>query len=342
MSQNRFKSPLQIFISCVLALSVWACSGAIGADDDGKPEDAKVFFQDVTVSDSVDQSYQDLRDWRRVHFVQDVQATVTLVMAPADENLVTGRVAVFSSQIQLVGQRDIQPGLGTYELGFSAEAGRDYFILVETRHGKADYRINLETQEKDPCAACGPDEECVDGRCQAISACQSCPSGQVCDEVQAFCVWEKCLGKTCRRGKTCNRQGRCVGGSFKPQCRRDSDCSDDKICRRGRCVRRPPPPCPSGQKRVSGVCQPIAVDGPKYEEVRANVVGIRDAGSGFVTLELDKGYSRGLKLGMPGSVKGRTLKLVSVDRFRSRGKVKGKPRDFSSGQKVIFRVEKRD
>ena len=84
------------------------------------------------------------------------------------------------------------------------------------------------------------------------------------------------------------------------------------------------------------------MESPKYEEVRANVVGIRDAGSGYVVLELDKGYSRGLKLGMPGSVQGRTLKLVSVDRFRSRGKVKGKPRDFTSGQKVLFRVEKRD
>ncbi len=344
MTQIRLKNSLQSLSACLLLLGIWACSGAIGADEDGKPEDAKTFFQDVAVSDSLDQAYQDEKDWRRVHFVQNVQAKLTLVMAPAEENLVTGRVAVYSNQIQLVAQRDIQPGLGTYELGFSAQAGRDYYILVESRHGKADYRINLETQVDDPCASCAPGETCQDGRCVALSACQSCPNGKVCDEELADCVWSRCLGKQCRGGKVCNRQGRCVGGgTHKPQCRRDSECSGEKICRRGRCIRRPPPPCPSGQKRVNGVCKTVETPQEvQYDEVRATVVGIRDEGSGFVVLELDKGYSRGLKLGMPGTVKGRTLKLISVDRFRSRGKVKGKTRDFASGQNVLFRVEKRN
>jgi len=324
-----------------MILGVWACSGAIGADDDGKPEDAKLFFQDVAVSDSLDQSYQDEKDWRRVHFVQNVQATLTLVMAPAEENQVTGRVAVYSSQIQLVAQRDIQPGLGTYEVGFSAQAGRDYFILVESRHGKADYRLNLETQVNDPCALCGPNEECRDGRCVQLSACQSCPEGKVCDEEAADCVWTKCLRKRCRSNQTCNSRGRCVGGAPPPQCRRNSDCRGAKLCRRGRCLNPPPPSCPNGQKRINGVCQTTdEPPPPQYIDVRATVVQVRDDGNGYVILVLDKGSSRGLELGMSFMVKGRSLKLTSVNRFRSSGRVKGKVSDFTSGQQVLFRVEK--
>ncbi len=248
-------------------------------------------------------------------------------MAPGGTNQVRGKLTAYDVTINPVADRDILVGQSQYSLRFKAVAGGDYFIRVFAQSGASNYRLRVNLSAADPCASCGPSENCVDGVCveQASSTCaRGCGSGKSCDEGLGRCVWSRCVDVRCRRGHRCAKNGRCK--PIRVACPRGKE----RVS--GKCVAK----CQSGESRVNGVCE-AKRDIPT---IRTRITGGQDMADGWAEVILNRGRADGITRGMRGrhTATGRRVTITRTDQYVSFGKIQMSYRDVvSKGRTVTFR-----
>ncbi len=305
---------------------IFSCAG-VAPDVDGVHTKARRVVVNVNIDDKLNGSGRDNADWRLLHVVEESEVNITLTMAPGGTNQVRGKLTAYDVTINPVAERDILAGQTQYDLRFKAVAGGDYFIRIFAQSGASSYRLRVNLSAVDPCAACGPGENCVDGICveQASTSCaQGCRSGKSCDERLSRCVWTNCVDVRCSRGQRCGKNGRCQ--TIRVACPR----GQERV--RGNCV----PKCSTGETRVNGVCEPKK----EIPTIKTRITGGQDQGDGWAEVILNRGRADGITRGMRGRHKatGKTVTITRTDQYVSFGKIKMAYRDVvKKGMTVTFR-----
>ncbi len=309
------------------------------------------------VRDSVNVPKYDRVDWRV--FSHSEEAEIKVVYRVGDftgDHDVTGVIEVFDSEGNVLDTARVAPGSRNFPLQFVARPHANYFLRLTATEGAATYIIYAQAERIDPCERCGPDEQCIDDRCElkrpacdpecdVAEECRDgrcvaieCARGEHFSRRAAECVPDPCYRHRCRRGERCvRRAGRAV--CVRPRPARpagcDPPCGADQICRRGQCVAKPTecPPCPSGQKcdPETNTCRPIG-------RIEARILNHWPADGATVML-LNRGSVHGITRGMKGRISGggsvqvievypaqsRARTTLSADQLRDRGTITFEP-----------------
>ncbi len=241
---------------------VTACSPHRYVDDDDTCSRAKPLPPIVLVKDELDVNMGDRSDCKQVKYFKDAVARVEYRVGTAFEK---GLITVYDSDGQVIDQKAVDPSVFKYDFEFDVVQQKPFYVEFKATAGGHPYQAQVRFEKKDPCAKCGPDQECVDAvgggkecRTPEVTCNPPCDpdEGQICSE-EGQCV-DACNPR-CRRGYRCDVDTQeCVRltGRSNPRCRRG------KVCRRGRCVNRPQPNickggCPPGQVCRAGKCTGI-------------------------------------------------------------------------------------
>jgi hypothetical protein len=303
--------------SLLLALTAWlavlsACSGQSLKDPDGDESRTKArpFARLEPTDDKLDAAAGDQEDWRFILPEQKGKMELRISLGKWEESTIVGFVTVFTEVGDRVAEKPIPPGSAvTIKLEFEVEPDMRYLVRFKATSGKGKYAVEVG-EASDPCAACTPQQECVDQKCVDKACGGDCPEDSACDKATNKCVKtatrpeNKCEGVTCPRGQVCVRAtGRCVTPAAKE-------------------------PTPTPTPAV-----------PEVEDINCTVIDARDSGGGSF-LTLSAGDNKEVKKGMTGSVKGlkgSSFTIVEVYPFRSKATSKLPPTAFAGNTSAVIR-----
>lgn len=327
-----------------MALVATTGSGCIQrtCDVDGNGEYAKAMraSPSVLVKDEVGAKCDNV-DWRFVSNFEDANATLIFrVGDPFKGHKAEGTIALYDVDAQLLDQAAIRPNESKYEFRFPVRARKQYFIKVESTTGVAEYTLETKFESTDPCAKCGPEQDCIQGKCVAKvkavvePSCKGvCPEGYVCDEVQNKCVRLPC-GGPCPSNMTCDEdKDQCVK-QWKPECKKDGDCKGSKVCQKGRCKVKETAKTDTPTETVEAPTE----EGPTY--ISAIITSVIPTNKGLILI-LSRGGAAGLKNGKTGTITGAGAgcTIFDVNPNRSKCKTSIDKTKLGTAKKVTFKVD---
>lgn len=308
------------------------------------------------VTDSIDPETGDKLDWRVFEYFEKANVTVTYrVGDPFKGHDIHGVIELYDTSGNKLASKTVVPGTVAYEIAWTAEAQTKYFLVFSASKGESHYLIDAKATPADPCAACGDDEMCAEGRCvpkrrecspecdpgfecdTSVGRCVEieCEAGEYFDTDDNECKPDPCYRYKCARGERCrSRRGKayCYKPSRKsPDC--EPACKSGQTCRSGKCVDvasspKCPDKCPAGQTcdEKSGTC--------KAGNITAKILNYWPEGSSTIML-LNKGSEHGIKKGMTGGISGGgSVTVIEVYPYQCRAKT-SLSRDQLAGKKSV-------
>lgn len=273
----------------------------------------------ILIKDSLDARPDgaDRIDWRRFSYYEDGQAHVVFSVGDRfGQRDFTGEIALFAAEGTLLDSKRVIPDVVDYTFDFPVRREVEYFFRFAGEQGRTAYQVQARIDPPDPCAACGPGEEC----CKPTNLC--CPAGSACRD--GACLPPDVCEPPCRvaKGQVCEA-GRCVpacpGG-----CRTGMRCDVEHL----RCVpiRTLPPPrrevpvsrpgcspaCKAGEQcdTGTGICEVVSV-------IEGTVLSVQEAGGGSQVL-VNRGSKDGVRMGATGSIGPVSVKVIYVSSTRCR------------------------
>lgn len=314
---NRARPFVPLF---ALLLVAAGCAGQKAFDNDQDQVHASRLVTGILIKDALDARPDggDRVDWRRFSHYEAGQAQVVFSVGDRfGRREFTGTITLYAADGGVLDSRRVIPDVVDYAFSFPVVREVEYFFKFEGEQGRTEYQVQTRVDPPDPCAACGPDQEC----CRPTNLC--CPAGSVCRD--GACLPPDTCVPACRaaRGQVCEA-GRCVdacpGG-----CRSGMRCDVD----RGRCVPgrvEPPAPRVAPPPRAPG-CSPACAPGEQCDAatgvceaaafIEGTVLSVEDAGGGALIL-VNRGSKDGVRMGAAGSMGGVSVKVVYVSSTRCR------------------------
>ncbi len=296
-----------------VAFLMFGCGDIQQSSDDSDNVQTKALLlpPNMLVKDTINANEGDLEDWRDLTVFVDSSVTLLYVVGGMGaKHDVVGDITCFDMKSREIAGEPVSPEKPSYELSFEAMGKEHYFCRFRVKSGSSAYTVNTETRAilKDPCAACGVEERCVEGQCIGKNECYpGCTSGQEC--AGGMCV--------CPRGtewdtkkNACLAQKKKGGGKTQvalpepsvpcnPACGAGLTC-DTKV---GQCVKTaaPAPASKGGAKVLSA---------------------IPDGSKGSV-LTLNRGSHHGVQKKQRGTLEnGAAIEVIEVFPFRCRASTK--------------------
>lgn len=300
----------------VACLFVVAGCATTPVDGDHEPERASRLVTGILIRDSLDArpDGRDRIDWRRFSHYEEGQAHVVFSVGDRfGRRDFVGVISLHTADGTLLESRRVIPDVVDYVFSFPVAREVLYFFKFEGEQGRTDYQVQTRVDPPDPCAACGPDQEC----CKPTNLC--CPAGSSCRE--GACLPPDACVPPCRaaRGQVCEA-GRCVdacpGG-----CRGGMRCDVD----RRRCVpaKAEPParrevvrkPDTSAKKGDDCATSGATCEVPVF--IEGTALSVEESG-GHALILVNRGSKDGVRMGAGGMMGAVPVKVVYVSSTRCR------------------------
>ncbi len=291
----------------------------------------------ILIKDSLDARPEgaDRVDWRRFSHYEAGQAHVVFSVGDRfGQRDFVGAISLHAADGTLLESRRVIPDVVDYVFTFPVAREVEYFFKIEGDQGRTDYKVQTRVDPPDPCAACGPDQEC----CKPTNLC--CPAGSICKD--GACLPPDTCAPPCRasHGQVCEA-GRCID-ACQGGCRSGMTCD---VGRR-RCVSArsaPPPPrrqepaprptgcspaCKAGEhcNASAGVCEAVAF-------IEGTVLSVKDEGGGTRAL-VNRGSKDGVRMGATGSIGSVAVRVVYVSSTRCRVQAPVPPSQIKANARV--------
>lgn len=308
---QSLRSPMVALLA--VALLATACGDIQQSSDDTDNVQAKALLlpPNMLVKDTINGNEGDLEDWRDLTVFVDSNVTLLFVIGGMGaKHDVVGDITCFDMKSREIAGEPVSPEKQSYELAFEAMGKEHYFCRFRAKSGNAAYTINTETKPilKDPCAACGVEERCVDGRCIGRNECYpSCTAGQECDGGMCVCPrgteWDlkknACLAQKKKNGRSAPPPAPKL--TCTPECGAGMAC-DTKV---GQCVKASAAPTPAPTKGGAKVLSAVP-----------------DGSKGSI-LTLNRGSHHGVQKKQRGTLEnGASIEVIEVFPFRCRATTK--------------------
>jgi len=306
------RSILRPALIALVALALSAGCGDIQQstdDTDNVQAKALLLPPNMLVKDDINASEGDLEDWRDLTVFVDSNVTLLYAIGGmGSQHDVVGDVTCFDQKSREIAGEPVSPEKQTYELSFEALGKEHYFCRFRIKSGSSAYTINTETKaiQKDPCAACGLEDRCLDGRCIPRGECYpACTAGQECDGGMCVCPkgtdWDP-KKAVCAPVK---RKASPAPAPAKLTC--TPECGAGLVCdtKTGQCVKAAPAaPAPAGKGG-------------------AKVLSAVPDGSKGSVLTINRGSHHGVEKKQRGTLdNGATIDVIEVFPFRCRASTK--------------------
>ncbi|MFT7624367.1 MAG: hypothetical protein ACI9WU_003554, partial [Myxococcota bacterium] len=208
---------MRIIVSVVslIALTVGllvACSPHRYVDDDESCSRAKPLPPIVLVKDDLNVNYGDRTDCKQVKYFKDAVARVEYRIGTAfEKHDLRGLITVYNADGQVLDQKAVDPSVFKYDFEFEVVAQKPYYVEFKATNGENAYQAQVRFEKNDPCAKCGPDQQCVDSvdggkECRTVEAGCDPPCD---DEEGEICSAGQCVpacNPPCRRGYNCDTE----------------------------------------------------------------------------------------------------------------------------------------
>ena len=306
-------------LAIVGLLSV-GCGDISSAEDDMDNVQAKapLLPPGLLVKDSINAGEGDTIDWRDFTVFVDSHVVVTYTVGGMGEpHDVVGDITCYDMKSRELGAEPVSSERQVYDIRFDAEGKKHYFCRLQAKEGSSAYTISSETKPiiRDPCAKCGMEEKCVDGRCIDKNACYpECKHDKVCK--QGIC---ECPGGQ----RWSSRQSRCYTPSSRPRPKPKAVSLECSPCRQGMTC-----------DHKTGECVPIPKPSGKGAKVLSSVPAADGVGA---ILTVNRGARHDIKKGQTGQLSnGAHIKVIEVFPFRCRVRTKLPASSIKPQMRVSF------
>jgi hypothetical protein len=304
---------LRTGLVALLAVALLAACGDIQQstdDTDNVQAKALLLPPNMLVKDAINANEGDLEDWRDLTVFVDSNVTLLYVIGGmGTKHDVVGDITCFDMKSREIAGEPVSPEKQTYELSFEALGKEHYFCRFRVKSGSSAYTINTETKAivKDPCALCGVEDRCIDGKCIPRGECYpACTAGQECDG--GMCVCPKGTEWDTRKS-VCAPVKRKGGGAPvlpPPKLTCNPECGAGMVCdpKVGQCVK----------------AAPVA---PTPSKGGAKVLSAVPDGSKGSVLTINRGSHHGVEKKQRGTLdNGAAIEVIEVFPFRCRATTK--------------------